>query len=70
MPLLAPSASFAVFSNWMQPLADCMFKLQVAMHGTFHSVLFVLSILLDSKQFRRIVAEPQSPAVRRAPSQS
>lgn len=29
MPLLAPSASFAVFSNWMQPLADCMFKLQV-----------------------------------------
>ncbi|CAL5227088.1 g9994 [Coccomyxa viridis] len=30
MPLLAPSASFAVFSNWMQPLADCMFKLQVS----------------------------------------
>lgn len=29
MPLLAPSASFAIFSNWLQPLADCMFKLQV-----------------------------------------
>lgn len=29
MPLLAPSASFALFSNWLQPLADCMFKLQV-----------------------------------------
>ena len=29
MPLLAHSASFAIFSNWMQPLADCMFKLQV-----------------------------------------
>ena len=29
MPLLAPSASFALFSNWLQPLAECMFKLQV-----------------------------------------
>ena len=28
MPLLAPSASFAVFSNWQQPLAECHLALQ------------------------------------------
>eukprot|EP00959_Pyramimonas_sp_CCMP1952_P201988 4223718-Pyramimonas_sp.AAC.1 len=28
LPLLAPSGSFAVFSPWMQPLVDCMDKLQ------------------------------------------
>lgn len=29
LPLLAPSAAFAVFSNWLQPLAECMLALQV-----------------------------------------
>lgn len=28
MPLLAPSASFAIFSNWQQPLAECHLTLQ------------------------------------------
>lgn len=28
MPLLAPSASFAVFTNWQQPLAECHLALQ------------------------------------------
>ena len=28
MPLLAPSASFAIFSNWQQPLAECHMALQ------------------------------------------
>lgn len=28
MPLLAPSASFAIFSNWQQPLAECHLALQ------------------------------------------
>lgn len=28
MPLLAPSASFAIFSNWQQPLAECYLALQ------------------------------------------
>ena len=27
MPLLAPSACFSVFSNWMQPLAEAMAQL-------------------------------------------
>ena len=27
-PLLAPSASFAIFSNWQQPLAECHLALQ------------------------------------------
>lgn len=30
MPLLAPSASFAIFSNWQQPLAECHLALQQA----------------------------------------
>lgn len=29
LPLLAPSAAFAVFANCLQPLADCMLALQV-----------------------------------------
>jgi tRNA (adenine-N(1)-)-methyltransferase non-catalytic subunit len=29
LPLLAPSAALVVFSNWLQPLADCMLALQV-----------------------------------------
>lgn len=29
LPLLAPSAAFAVFSNYLQPLAECMLALQV-----------------------------------------
>ena len=28
LPLLAPSASFAIFSNWQQPLAECHLALQ------------------------------------------
>ena len=30
LPLLTPSACFAVFSNWMQPLAEAMTQLQVS----------------------------------------
>ncbi|CAL8466719.1 g6255 [Coccomyxa elongata] len=30
LPLLAPSAAFAVFSNYLQPLAECMLALQVS----------------------------------------
>ena len=29
LPLLAPSACFAIFSNYLQPLAECMHQLQV-----------------------------------------
>ena len=29
LPLLAPSAAFTVFSNYLQPLAECMLALQV-----------------------------------------
>lgn len=28
LPLLAPSASFVIFSNWQQPLAECHLALQ------------------------------------------
>ncbi len=31
LPLLAPSAAFAVFSNYLQPLAECMLALQVTL---------------------------------------
>ncbi len=29
LPLLVPSAAFTVFSNYLQPLAECMLALQV-----------------------------------------
>jgi len=39
LPLLAPSASFVVFSPWQQPLAEAMSELQ----GSGHAVMLTLS---------------------------
>ena len=41
LPLLAPSASFVVFSNWSQPLAEAMTQLQVraVAHGAHAAAL-------------------------------
>ena len=70
MPLLAPSASFAVFSNWMQPLADCMFKLQVTCTHFLTVNCLRSASCSTSSDLQRLGAECQSPAMRRATSQS